>query len=74
MGFVYLSVRSNALLVDGHRDYDAGVGHNLTQGLALGCVKEADHCASEYTQLQSGPAWSHRCNVHKYRTSACIYT
>ena len=53
---VYLSVRSNALLVDGHRNYDAGVGHSLTQGLALGCVKEADDCASECTQLQSGSA------------------
>ena len=56
MGLVYLSVRSNALLVDRHRDYDAGVCHSLTQGLALGCVKEADHCASECTQVQSGPA------------------
>ena len=49
----YLSVRSNALLVDGHRDYDVGVGHSLTQGLALGCVKEANHCTSECTQPQS---------------------
>lgn len=46
---LYLSVRGNALLVEGHRDYDTGVGHSLTQGLALGGVKEADHCASEYT-------------------------
>lgn len=56
MGFMYLSVRSNALLVDGYRDYDAGVGHCLTQGLALGCVKEADHCTSQRIQLQSGLA------------------
>ena len=55
MGFTYLSVRSNALLVDGYRDYDAGVGHSLTQRLALGCVKKADHCTSEHIQLQSGP-------------------
>lgn len=56
MGFMYLSVRSNALLVDGHRDYDAGVGHSLTQRLALGSVKEANHCTSQRIQLQSGPA------------------
>ena len=41
---IYLSVRSDALLVEGHRHYDSGVGHSLAQRLALGGVKEANHC------------------------------
>ena len=41
---IYLSIRSDALLVEGHRHYDSGVGHSLTQRLALGGVKEANHC------------------------------
>ena len=41
MGCVYLSVRSNALLIDGHRDYDAGVGYSLTQGFCLGLCQRS---------------------------------
>ncbi len=41
----YLTIRCNALLVDGCADYDTGVRHNLALRLALSCVKEADYCS-----------------------------
>ena len=42
---VHLTVRCNALLVDGCADYDTGVRYNLALRLALSCVKEADDCS-----------------------------
>jgi len=41
----YLTIRCNALLVDGCADYDTGVRHDLPLRLALSCVKEADDCS-----------------------------
>lgn len=41
----YLTIRCNALLVDGCADYDTGVRHDLALRLALSCVKEADDCS-----------------------------
>ncbi len=41
----YLTIRCNALLVNGCADYDTGVRHDLALRLALSCVKEADDCS-----------------------------
>ena len=41
----YLTIRCNALLVNGCADYDTGVCHDLALRLALSCVKEADDCS-----------------------------
>ena len=43
----HLALRRNALLINGCRDYDAGMRHNLALGLSLSCVKEADDCSKQ---------------------------
>lgn len=66
----YLTIRCNALLVDGCADNDSGVRYNLALRFALSCVKETDHC-SQHTATALRLVDSDAASATSRSKSAC---